>query len=217
MEHQTAYAAALYGTMTVVVFLAPIVIYMKEFSDMKRQGGNPGEVLSIISTGVAMHLFIVLFVTLAMGSIGIIMGAAPGLTPKIGIQAFYLNSSSNIIEGWFSHNWVAGGGGGPPMGQATKEGFGIFMLLFGNVLYMLFVAIPAVILTAAFTYSIGKKAQPGEPVIGRILTGIGVFIGATTLVFFHALLASSVVIQIGEIPNFSFWGEMQTVWKGLIG
>jgi len=217
MEHKLAYAAALYGTMTVVVFIAPIIIYMKEMGDMKRQGENPGEVLSIISTGIGIHLFIVLFVTLSMGAIGVIMGAAPELTPKLGIQTFYLNTPTNFIEGWFAHGWGAGGAPGSPMGVATLEGFGIFMLLFGNALYLLLVAIPVVILTLSFSFAIGKRAQPGEPVMGRILTAMGVFVGATILLYIHAMFASAVVVQIGDINNFSFFKEMQVVWRGLIG
>ena len=225
MDHRSAYAAALYGMVCIVLFLAPIFIYGSEYSQNTKQKGSLGgsDIIEMISTGMGIHLGLAFIITVALGAVNIIMRGAVAMTPKNGINTFFLNEGggdvSNFTKNWIAHDWlndtaVVGSG---PLGQSTLEGFGVFMTLTAVVMTLIFIAIPIVVISITIVVGTSKGNQPQENIATKLLSSTMFFVGATLLLYVHSLISSAVVMAVSDVDGFSFYSAMTKVWARLMG
>jgi len=219
VEQPISYASALYGILTIGVFIAPLYIYASEFHESKKQKGSvgAGDYIKTVMEGLAIHALIIFYLIVGLMFIDLITKAAPDLRPSIALQTFYLDGyvhNNEWVKGWIDATYVSKENMNAPIAQATGTGYSVFMKLVALAVSLLFTAIPFMIVLISISLSI-EKVQENETILEKVGHGLAFFFVATLLVFIHSLYASMVVSFVGDISNFSFFEAMTRIWHML--
>jgi len=223
IDHRAAYSAAMYGLITVVLFLAPVFIYTKEYNEQQNQKGKVGggDAIGMVSQALGIHIALVFLFAVILSMLDIVMAANPAMKTSKALETFYMLSAgadaSTLMDRMIHADWgaAAAPANGAPIGKATMEGFNLFMKGTALGLTIIFLAIPVIIVTLTFVYAFGANEQQQESVVARVISAFGFFVAAVLLLYIHAELASALVVMISG-SDFSFFEVMQGVWKKML-
>jgi len=220
-ESTSAFTSLAYGTVVIFLFLVPIVIYSSEYAEQEKQGRgyvNGGDIFKIIAQGVRTHIIYAFIIVTLFGLAELIFSAIPSFSPKEGLTNFF--STATVRNSMFIQEWMSDGYGAAtstennPLVQTSVKVYVYAMKAYGVILTLIFMIIPVVILGYSISFAMGgKEEMRDESGISRVLGAFVLFLGATFLVFFHSIIASSVVYFVTDVESFSFYESMSSIWE----
>jgi len=224
VEHRAAFSSALYGTLALVLFLAPYFLYLSEYHDADKQAGgqgrtNSGDIVSILTQGLGIHIVLLFLFTVGFEIIDIIMNAVPALKPSEGIKNFFLMQDGSFEKSAFIQKWISANltnAAVSPLGQIANKSFAIFLVAMALLVSVLFFILPMAILVLSIKYALNVPGEEQESFISAIGKGTGFFIATTALVYIHATIADTLVIVLTGETDFSFFKAMQSFWHLLL-
>ena len=218
-DHKAAFAAALFGLISLVLFLAPLFIYAGEYSEHEKQNRgriNGGDIFSMVAQGLGIHIGLLFLFTVGFEIIDLVMKANADLRPSEALKTFYMISSGTGDVNAFIKKWMTTtftGSGIAPLTAVAYKSFALFMVSLGLILTMIFITLPIVIIVLAIKFGMSADEKQNESALEAIMGASGFFVGATLLVLVHSLIASSLVRLITGTVDFSFFSALKAIWN----
>lgn len=201
--------AAIFGLMTIFIFLSPFFLYSKNKDDFKREG-----TVKVVGDILFWHVLFMVGGVIVVTAIdaGIVR---PEFMPSNGIKYFYGNGAGTMWDHWLAVDISTAFSSGPE-GEILASAMVVFKYM-SVFLYIICIIIPLAVLWTSVGYITSDTDQLRNNYNGYLSRLQGfflVFFFMTALVLIHCSI-SSVLVQIA-VPGFNFFTMINQVWSTLL-
>lgn len=214
MEGTKETTALIYGIVGLILFLAPYVLYSKEF--FGENNANKGNYLQNIGKVVGLHLGLLFFALLFTSVIDIMMAQREELSPSVGLKLFYGTDTadwSHLVKHLIEY--TSSSTEGAQYSKDIKLGYQVVINYVGVIVALIMTIIPIGVLVAVVSVLLKTDEQRRKGIATKVFSGIITYTGVTFMVWMHALFAST-YIDVFTGSNFSFYKVMTTFWHFLL-
>lgn len=219
--HKEALFAAFYGYMTLILLLAPFIIYYKDFHEKEKSKGSVGggDILSMLMEAFGIHIGLFFIFVTGFEFMNIIFRAVTSLSPSEGLKNFFLTKTvtdNTFVDKWVTTTFNAGVNDGGELGASVARGFDLLMKFTAIGLTIFYIAIPIMLLVLSIRQGFGANTQQNESAVTKIVSSFVFFVASTSILFIHTLISSVLVMILTKNTSFSFFESIQATWHKLL-